>query len=66
MMESLRRKLTDRIVSLADAGLAVLETRGAKINGRSAAELRELIARRRAQQLGQPEVGDPSDPSKRK
>jgi len=57
MLDLLRKKLTDKIVSLADAGLAVLEARGATINGRSATELRAMIARRRAQQPGQPEDG---------
>jgi hypothetical protein len=60
MMDWLRKRLIGKIVSLADAGLAVLEARGAKINGRSATELRAMIARRRAQPLGQADAGDPS------
>lgn len=59
MLDLLRKKLTEKIVSFADAGLAVLEARGARINGRSATELREMIARRRAQQPAQPKAGDP-------
>jgi hypothetical protein len=39
--------MTEKWINLFDAGLALLQGRGVTINGKSAAELRELIAQKR-------------------
>jgi len=48
---------TNRIIALFDKGLALLEQRNVKINGRSATELRRQVAERRPQQADRPAGG---------
>jgi hypothetical protein len=62
-MDPVRKMLTQKLISLADDCLALLETRGAVINGRCATSLRDRLQRARAGQSNEADRQGAADPS---